>query len=92
MDQWLLANPRKTAMGLILNYTSSGSLGYGIQIDASNPRQMNDRYEDPTFKFLLPLQSAAEREIARATAGSEYTCTVLHFQVQYWTPGYSAVR
>lgn len=73
MDQWLLANPRKTAMGLILNYTASGALGFGIQIDASNPRQMNDRYEDPTFKFILPLQAAAEREITRATAGSECT-------------------
>jgi len=47
-------------MGLILNYTASGSLGFGIQIDASNPRQMNDRSEDPTFKFLLPLQAGAE--------------------------------
>jgi hypothetical protein len=37
---------------------------YGLQSN-STPIARRGHYEDPTFKFQIPLQIAAEREIAR---------------------------
>lgn len=43
-------------------------LSYGIQTN-STPLGKRGIYEDPTFKFQIPLQLAAEREIARSLLG-----------------------
>lgn len=39
-------------------------ISYGIQTN-STPVAKRGKYEDPTLKFQIPLQFAAEREIAR---------------------------
>lgn len=41
---------------------------YGIQTN-STPVARRGTYEDPTFKFQIPLQVAAEREMARLILG-----------------------
>jgi hypothetical protein len=41
---------------------------YGIQTN-STPVARRGTYEDPTFKFQIPLQVAAEREMARLLIG-----------------------
>ena len=43
-------------------------MSYGIQTN-STPEMNRGRFEDPTFKFQIPLQVAAEREIARSLIG-----------------------
>ncbi|CDY23800.1 BnaA01g21510D [Brassica napus] len=43
-------------------------ISYGVQTNSSSEKKRG-RIEDPTFKFLVPLQIAAEREIARSLIG-----------------------
>ena len=43
-------------------------ISYGVQTNSSLATKRG-RTEDPTFKFLVPLQIAAEREIARFLIG-----------------------
>ncbi|XP_056862383.1 ABC transporter A family member 2-like [Raphanus sativus] len=43
-------------------------ISYGIQTNSA-PEMKRGRFEDPTFKFQIPLQVAAEREIARSLIG-----------------------
>ena len=83
VDQWLQANPLQCtgALHFILGNSSSNStvqrLGYGIQTNSTtNPKW--GYYEDPTLKFQMPLQIAAEREIARHLMGGESSIHLLH--------------
>lgn len=43
-------------------------ISYGLQTN-STPVARRGQYEDPTLKFQIPLQVAAEREIARSLIG-----------------------
>lgn len=43
-------------------------ISYGIQTN-STPLAKRGNFEDPTFKIQIPLQLAAEREIARSLLG-----------------------
>lgn len=43
-------------------------ISYGLQTN-STPIAKRGDFEDPTFKFQIPLQIAAEREIARSLIG-----------------------
>lgn len=47
---------------------SSSIIAYGIQTNSTSKMERG-YYEDPVFKFQLPLQLAAEREIAVLLAG-----------------------
>ncbi|CAI6001248.1 unnamed protein product [Closterium sp. NIES-64] len=79
VDAWLLANPYTTTGALHFAFTPSGALGYGIQTNATVKSQRG-QFEDATFDFQVPLQAAAEREIARYIA-QDWTLT--------WTPSYA---
>lgn len=48
--------------------TNATAIRYGLQTN-STPVSRRGHYEDPTFKFQIPLQIAAEREIARSLIG-----------------------
>lgn len=48
--------------------TNSSFISYGVQTN-STPVTKRGQFEDPTFKFQIPLQIAAEREIARSLLG-----------------------
>ncbi|CAL1368225.1 unnamed protein product [Linum trigynum] len=68
VDAWLLANPMQSPGALHFREVSSGVISYGIQTNSTSPGKRG-RMEDPTLKFQIPLQVAAEREIARFLVG-----------------------
>ncbi|CAN1300055.1 ABC transporter A family member 2 [Linum perenne] len=68
VDAWLLANPSHSPGALHFTQVSNATIRYGIQTNSSAvPKRC--RTEDPTFKFQISLQIAAEREIARFVIG-----------------------
>ncbi|KAG2311511.1 hypothetical protein Bca52824_023068 [Brassica carinata] len=68
VDVWLMANPLRTPGALHFKERNPTVISYGIQTN-STPEIRRGRFEDPTFKFQIPLQVAAEREIARSLIG-----------------------
>ncbi|GER49992.1 ABC transporter A family member 2, partial [Striga asiatica] len=67
-DDWLASNPMYCAGALHFVDRNSTVISYGLQTN-STPVSRRGTYEDPTFKFQVPLQLAAEREIARSLIG-----------------------
>lgn len=68
-DQWLLANPMQCTGTLYFEERGS-TIAYGIQTNSTATGD-HGRYEDPNFTYQIPLQVAAEREIARLVSGGE---------------------
>lgn len=68
MDEWLFKNPLRCAGALHFVERNASIISYGIQTN-STPVVKRGVFEDPTFKFQIPLQLAAEREIARSLIG-----------------------
>ncbi|CAH8350693.1 unnamed protein product [Eruca vesicaria subsp. sativa] len=68
VDAWLMANPLQTPGALHFKERNPTVISYGVQTN-STPETKRGRSEDPTFKFQIPLQIAAEREIARSLIG-----------------------
>jgi len=65
VDDWLFRNPMQVPGALHFVDVSPSLITYGLQTN-STPIVRRGHYEDPTFKFQIPLQIAAEREIARS--------------------------
>jgi len=65
VDDWLFRNPMQVPGALHFVDVSPSLITYGLQTN-STPIARRGHYEDPTFKFQIPLQIAAEREIARS--------------------------
>ncbi|XP_030949383.1 ABC transporter A family member 2-like isoform X5 [Quercus lobata] len=65
VDAWLLSNPRRCPGALHFVVRNKTVISYGVQ---TNLTSITNR-EDRTFKFQIPLQLAAEREIARSLIG-----------------------
>jgi hypothetical protein len=74
VDEWLLNNPMQCPGAIHFGEKNDSVISYGIQTN-STVLQKRGKYEDPTFSFQLPLQLAAEREIARFLIGG------IHFYV-----------
>lgn len=68
MDAWLFANPMTCPGALHFVDRNATVISYGLQTN-STPIAKRGDFEDPTFKFQIPLQIAAEREIARTLIG-----------------------
>ncbi|XP_057526863.1 ABC transporter A family member 2-like [Amaranthus tricolor] len=68
VDAWLLSNPMYSPGALHFVEKNATIISYGVQTN-STALQKRGRYEDPTLKFQIPLQIAAEREIARFLIG-----------------------
>ncbi|XP_071717353.1 ABC transporter A family member 2-like [Rutidosis leptorrhynchoides] len=68
VDAWLFANPMTCPGALHFVERSSTVISYGLQTNSTPVAKRGD-FEDPTFKFQIPLQVAAEREIARSLIG-----------------------
>ncbi|XP_058181547.1 ABC transporter A family member 2-like isoform X1 [Rhododendron vialii] len=68
VDDWLFNNPMRCPGALHFEERNATVISYGIQ---TNSTQVGKRkqFEDATFKFQIPLQVAAEREIARSFIG-----------------------
>ncbi|GFP99357.1 ABC transporter a family member 2 [Phtheirospermum japonicum] len=67
-DDWLASNPMYCPGALHFIDRSATVISYGLQTN-STPLSNRGNFEDPTFKFQIPLQLAAEREIARSLIG-----------------------
>ncbi|CAI9266696.1 unnamed protein product [Lactuca saligna] len=68
VDAWFFANPMTCPGALHFVERNATVISYGLQTN-STPIAKRGHYEDPTFKFTIPLQIAAEREIARSLIG-----------------------
>lgn len=68
VDAWLLSNPMYCPGALHFVEQNETVISYGVQTN-STAVQKRGKNEDPTFKFQIPLQIAAEREIARFLIG-----------------------
>lgn len=68
MDAWLLSDPMHCPGVLHFVERNATVISYGIQTNSTAVARRGT-YEDPTFKFQIPLQIAAEREIARSLIG-----------------------
>ncbi|XP_019103124.1 ABC transporter A family member 2 isoform X4 [Beta vulgaris subsp. vulgaris] len=68
VDAWLLSNPMYCSGVLHFMERNETTISYGVQTN-STAVQRRGKYEDPTSKFQIPLQIAAEREIARFLIG-----------------------
>lgn len=68
VDAWLGSHPMQCPGALHFVERNSTVISYGIQTN-STPIVKRGHFEDPTFKFQIPLQIAAEREIARFLIG-----------------------
>lgn len=68
VDAWLLSNPMRCPGALHFVEKNSTVISYGIQTNSTSVTKRGHT-EDPTFKFQIPLQIAAEREIARSLLG-----------------------
>ncbi|KAB5531931.1 hypothetical protein DKX38_018601 [Salix brachista] len=76
VDAWLLSEPMQAPAALHFQVVSPTLITYGLQSN-STPIVRRGQYEDPTFKFQIPLQIAAERAIARSLIGeSNFTWNV----------------
>lgn len=80
MDEWLLSNPMHCPGALHFVERNATVISYGIQTN-STPAAKRGNYEDPTLKFQIPLQLAAEREIARSLLKGINMITYLWFCV-----------
>ncbi|KAL0416478.1 UNVERIFIED_CONTAM: ABC transporter A family member 2 [Sesamum latifolium] len=67
-DDWLASNPMRCPGALHFVDRNATEISYGLQTN-STPAARRGNFEDPTFKFQIPLQLAAEREIARSLIG-----------------------
>ncbi|KAL5544418.1 hypothetical protein UlMin_008202 [Ulmus minor] len=65
VDDYLFNNPMHCPGALHFREINSTVISYGIQTN-STPQAKRGIFEDPGFKFQIPLQIAAEREIARS--------------------------
>ncbi|KAI3454641.1 hypothetical protein Pfo_011304 [Paulownia fortunei] len=67
-DDWLASNPMHCPGALHFIDRNATVISYGLQTN-STPVAKRGNFEDPTFKFQIPLQLAAEREVARSLIG-----------------------
>ncbi|XP_015077839.1 ABC transporter A family member 2-like [Solanum pennellii] len=68
VDKWLFDNPVRCPAAVHFTIVKGNKISYGIQTNSTDVVKRGVT-EDPTFKFQIPLQMAAEREIARNLIG-----------------------
>ncbi|KAH0934897.1 hypothetical protein HID58_012014 [Brassica napus] len=68
VDAWFTSHPLHAPGALHFTERNATVISYGVQTNSSLATKRG-RTEDPTFKFLVPLQIATEREIARFLIG-----------------------
>ncbi|KAK4480244.1 hypothetical protein RD792_013308 [Penstemon davidsonii] len=68
MTEWLINNSMRTPGALQFEELNPTVISYGTKTN-STTTIIGRNFEDPTFKFQMPLQLAASREIARSLIG-----------------------
>ncbi|XP_057952553.1 ABC transporter A family member 2-like [Malania oleifera] len=79
VDAWLFSDPMRCPGALHFIERNATVISYGLQTN-STPANKRGHFEDPTFKFQIPLQIAAEREIARSLIGDPKFSWVVGFK------------
>lgn len=87
VNQWIIKNPLSSPGALLFEEKNSSVISYGIQTSTTRTQLgklatgKSDYGEDPTFDFQIPVQIAAEREIARSLLGGTvlFMCFQVHF-------------
>ncbi|KAM3374694.1 ABC transporter A family member 9 [Capsicum galapagoense] len=69
LNNWLVSDPMRTPGALHFVERNATVISYGVVTNTSTYIKVPRVPEDPTFKFQLPLQLAASREIARSLLG-----------------------
>ncbi|XP_015883555.3 ABC transporter A family member 2 [Ziziphus jujuba] len=80
VDTWLLSEPMHCPGALHFVDKNATVISYGLQTNSTSVMRRGE-FEDPTFKFQIPLQIAAEREIARALIGVPSFSWLVAFKV-----------
>ncbi|KAL8130679.1 hypothetical protein V2J09_019834 [Rumex salicifolius] len=68
VDTWLFNNPMRCPGALHFVDVNRTVISYGVQTNSTSVAKKGQR-ENPTFKFQIPLQIAAEREVSRTLIG-----------------------
>ncbi|KAM7269348.1 hypothetical protein ACFE04_024845 [Oxalis oulophora] len=79
VDSWLYSNPQVCPGALHFVEWNSTVISYGIQTN-STAVVKRGLSENPTFKFQIPLQIAAERELSRSLIGDPNFNWVMGFK------------
>ncbi|KAF5180665.1 Abc transporter a family member, partial [Thalictrum thalictroides] len=79
VDAWLFSDPMRCPGALHFVERNATVISYGIQTNSTSVSRRGQT-EDPTFKFQIPLQIAAEREIARSLIGDQNFSWVVGFK------------
>uniref|UniRef100_A0A2P2KTL6 ABC transporter family protein n=1 Tax=Rhizophora mucronata TaxID=61149 RepID=A0A2P2KTL6_RHIMU len=79
VDEWILNNQNRVPGALHFRETNATFISYGLQIN-STVATKRGHFEDPTFKFQIPFQVAAEREVARSVIGDSNFGWVVGFK------------
>ena len=86
VDAWLLRNPRRCPGALHFVVRNKTVISCGVQTNFTAITGRQDR----TFKFQIPLQLAAEREIARSLIGGHKYCLNLLYYICFYLINRSA--
>ncbi|CAG7888940.1 unnamed protein product [Brassica rapa] len=79
VDAWFTSHPLHAPGALHFTERNATMISYGVQTNSSSAPKRGQT-EDPTFKFIVPLQIAAEREIARFLIGDPKFCWSFGFK------------
>lgn len=85
VDAWFLNQPMYSPGALHFIERNGTTISYGVQTN-STAVQQRGKYEDPAFKFQIPLQIAAEREMARFLIGG-----IFHFLLLFMILSFSTI-
>lgn len=81
VDAWLYNDPLRCPVALHFVEKTGSVMGYGIQTNYTTT-SIRGKSENPTLQFQIPLQIAAESELARSVlAGIPYQLHVFDNQV-----------
>ncbi|XP_073021934.1 ABC transporter A family member 2-like [Primulina eburnea] len=86
--EWLLMNPMLTCGALHFEEKNATVISYGT-VTNSNTKKIGRQVEDSTFKYQMPLQIAASREIGRSLIGDPSFSWIVGFK-EYAHPAYMA--
>ncbi|XP_073143573.1 ABC transporter A family member 2-like [Henckelia pumila] len=86
--EWLHQNPMLTCGALHFEEMNATVISYGT-VTNSKTKKIGRQIEDPTFKYQMPLQLAASREIGRSLIGDPSFSWQVGFK-EYAHPAYMA--
>lgn len=97
-NKWLLQNPERAVAGIHFEVWNATSIDFTLQVNTTG-RSFRGEAQDPILDSALPLQVAAQREIARWVASAHWgwhtrSCArlLLHWHAYPWLWGVQRSR